>query len=840
MTEQDILSTVEQLTPKEKAALCSGKDFWTTKSVERLNVGSFVMSDGPHGLRKENEDDDNLGMKMSFPATAFPPAVNMASSWDPELVREIGIALGEQCLDQKVDIILGPGANIKRSPLCGRNFEYFSEDPYLAGKLGTAYIKGVESTGIGTSLKHFAANNNEYLRMTINSVVDERALREIYLSAFEESVKQGKPRTVMASYNKINGVYATDNPRLLTDILRKEWGFDGLVVSDWNATNDRVAGVKAGMDLEMPTSGSKNDRRILSALKNGDLTERELDTVTERILRTLCQCEAGRKDFSADYDKAHALAKRAACESVILMKNDDGLLPLSEGQPLLVLGKLARHSRYQGAGSSRINPYKLVSLCDALDAEGIKYEYRDAYSLDGDGKDSVLEAEALAAAENFDGTILCCIGLTDSYESEGYDRSHMRLPDAHNDLVSRLAALGKKTVFLLFGGSPVEMPWLDLASTLVNAYLPGEAGGEALTDIIFGRVNPSGKLAETYPFALEDNVNAQYFPMGPKNVEYRESIFVGYRYFDSAHKDVAFPFGHGLSYTRFEYGDLSVSDDKVSFKIKNVGERAGAEVAQLYIRDLSPVVFKADKELKGFAKPFLQPGEEITVELPLNKRSFAFYNTETESWYAASGEYEILVGSSSRDIRLSQKRYFRLDDPQPVRDLRKECPVYYALDNAADIPDDDFKALYGAPIPPNLPSKRGEFDENTTIGEFGCCLIGKIILKLAPSIIKTQVPNADMTTMLILTQGMKSMPLRGLVGISSGIIDSRLVDGLLYWGNKKRFKGLIKMIHGLICSLDNIARKDERNRQRKEMKKRLKSEEKARAAEEKAGRTDGR
>ena len=829
MTQQQLNDLISRMTLREKAAICSGRDFWTTKPFPKLGIGSFVMSDGPHGLRKENEDDDNLGMKMSFPATAFPPAVNMASSWDPDLIREIGVALGEQCLDQQVDILLGPGVNIKRSPLCGRNFEYFSEDPYLAGKMGAAYIKGVESTGVGTSLKHFAVNNNEYLRMTINSVVDERALREIYLSAFEECVKQGKPRTVMASYNRINGVYATDNPWLLDTLLRKQWGYEGMVVSDWNAANDRVAGVKAGMDLEMPTSGNKNDRRILAAIKSGALTEEELDSVVARVLRTLEVCENNRRPFKADYDKAHELARRAADESIILLKNDAGRLPLSKDEKLLVVGKLAEHSRYQGAGSSRINPYKLVSVREALDEAGVGYEYAEGYSLDGDGKDAALERKALELAKGFDGTIVCCIGLTDTYESEGYDRTHMTLPPSHDDLVTKLAGLGKPLVVVLFGGSPVEMPWLDKVDTLVNAYLPGEACGEAVLDILTGAVNPSGKLAETYPFKLEDNINAAYFPMGPKNVEYRESIYVGYRYYDSAKKQVAFPFGHGLSYTTFAYSDLNVDDHGATFTVTNTGKVAGAEVAQMYVRDLDPVVFKADKELKGFAKVFLAPGESKTVTLPFDERTFAFFNTAEADWHRSDGEYEILIGASSRDIRLSAKRKFAFGESSPVNARRAECPVYYDIAGATEIPADQFRALYDKPIPPNVPSKRGEFDDNTTLGEFGCCLLGKLILKAAPALIKSQVPNADMTTMLILTQGMQGMPLRALVGISSGIIDSRLVDGLLLWGNKHRLRGFFKMIAGLFGSLSNIEKKNRANMQRKLQKR---AEQKAKAKEQ--------
>ena len=833
MDEKKIKELITEMTLEEKASLCSGKDFWTTKPIQRLNIGSFVMSDGPHGLRKENEDDNNVGMKSSFPATAFPPAVSLAATWNEDLAKEVGDALGKQCLDQKVDILLGPGVNIKRSPLCGRNFEYFSEDPYLAGKLGAAYIEGVQQNGVGTSLKHFCANNNEHLRMTINSVVDERALREIYLPAFETCVKK-QPFTVMASYNKINGVYASDNEKLLDGVLRKEWGFDGLVVSDWNATNDRVEGIRAGMDLEMPASGGKNDSLIVEAVKKGALDEKALDIVVERILKLLYKCEGARKkDFKADYESAHKLARRVAEESIILLKNDENLLPADEENDILVIGALAKHSRYQGSGSSRINPYKLVSFTDCLTARGKKFDYADGYSLKGNGHDEKLYAEAINKAKNFDGTIVCFIGLTDNYESEGYDRTHMSLPAAHDKLVSALKGLGKDVVFVLCGGSPVLMPWLKNTNTLINAYLSGEAGGEAIYNVIFGKVNPSGKLAETYPLAENDSIASKYFPMGPINVEYRESIFVGYRYYDAAKKEVAFPFGYGLSYTTFEYSDLKCSQSEVSFKVTNAGDRDGAEVCQLYISDKAPVVFKAPKELKGFKKVFLKAGESTTVTLPLDMRSFAFFNTATGKWYAPKGEYSVLIGSSSRDIRLEGAVDVDFKDVQPIPDYATICPQYYDIENSETIDDSQFHNLYDKIIPPNVAPKRGEFDYNTTIGDFSCCLIGKIIIKIAPGLIKSQVPDADMTTMIMLTQGMKAMPLRGLTGISSGLIDSRLIDGMLLWGNKRRLRGLIKMIGGLFGSIYNINKKDEANARRKELKRQQKEQEKLLAQQQK-------
>ena len=832
MDKNKIKKLVSEMTLEEKASLCSGKDFWKTKPVSRLGIGSFVMSDGPHGLRKENEEDDNVGLKSSFPATAFPPAVSLAATWNEDLAKEVGDALGKQCLDQKVDILLGPGVNIKRSPLCGRNFEYFSEDPYLAGKLGAAYIEGVQQNGVGTSLKHFCANNNEHLRMTISSIVDERALREIYMPAFETCVKK-QPYTVMASYNKINGVYASDNEKLLDGVLRKEWGFEGLVVSDWNATNDRVAGIRAGMDLEMPASGGKNDSLIVDAVKKGTLDEKALDAVVERILTLLYKCESARKDYKADYDGAHELARRVAEESIILLKNDENLLPADEEKDLLVIGALAKHSRYQGSGSSRINPYKLVSFTDCLTARGKKFDYADAYSLKGNGHDEKLFAEAINKAKSFDGTIVCFIGLTDNYESEGYDRTHLSLPAAHDKLVSALKGLGKDVVFVLSGGSPVLMPWLKNTSTLLNAYLPGEAGGEAIYDVIFGKVNPSGKLAETYPLAENDSIASRYFPMGPINVEYRESIYVGYRYYDTAKKEVAFPFGYGLSYTTFEYSDLRCSQDSVTFRITNTGKYDGAEICQLYISDKNPIVFKAAKELKGFKKVFLKAGESKEITLPREMRSFAFYNPTTEKWYAPAGEYTILIGASSRDIRLEGSVNVDFGDVQPVPDYTTICPQYYDIENSDTIDDSQFSNLYGKTIAPNVAPKRGEFNYNTTLGDFSCCLIGKIILKVAPKLIKSQVPDADMTTMIMLTQGMKAMPLRGLTGISSGLIDARLIDGMLLWGNKKRLRGLFKMICGVFGSLYNINKKDEANARRKELKKQQKEQEKLLVQKEK-------
>lgn len=805
----EIKTLITKMTLEEKARLCSGYDFWSTKPIKRLGVPSVSVSDGPHGLRKENDDDKNVGLKTSFPATAFPPAVNLASSWSEDMAYKLGDALGKECLDQNVSVILGPGINIKRSPLCGRNFEYLSEDPYLAGKLSRKYIEGVQSNDVGTSLKHFCANNQEKLRMTINSVVDERTLREIYLPAFEEAVK-AQPDTVMCSYNKLNGTYLSDNKRMLTDILRDEWEFKGIVMSDWNATNNRVEGIRAGLDLEMPSSGGNTDKQIINAVKDGRLDEKQLDVIVERMLEFIFKSYSRlQPDYVANYEEAHNVAREIAEQSIVLLKNENNILPFdSDDDDIAVIGELARTFRYQGSGSSRINPYKLVNFLDALQLNGKKYEFAPAYDVNTDKLDEALLQEAVKVAKSHK-KVLLFVGLTDQYESEGYDRKHLNIPKSHSDIIDVVTSINPNTVVVLLGGSPVAMPWIYKVNALLNAYLPGEAGGEAIYNIVFGKVNPSGKLAETYPIKLEDNIVSQYFPMGPKNVEYRESIFVGYRYYDSADKNVLFPFGYGLSYTKFEYSDLKINDLTISYTVKNVGDKDGYEICQLYISDPSPIVYKAKKELKGFKKVFIKAGESVVVEHSLDYRSFAFYNTLINDWYAQNGNYDIMIGASSRDIRLQGEIYVEFDQTEKnVPDYKNICPSYYAIDNISEISQREFYALYGNDVPPNIPSKRGYFDYNTTIGELKVCLVGKMIVKFAPSVIKSQVPNADLTTLLMIQQGMEEMPLRGLVGITSGLVHNKVIEGMLLWGNKHYFRAMNRMFVGIFGTLRNITKKD--------------------------------
>ena len=825
---------IRNMTLFEKASLCSGQTFWETKSISRLNIPSIMMSDGPHGLRKENNDDaDNVALKSSYPATSFPPAVNMASTWNPQLIKEVGKALGEQCINQNIDVILGPGTNIKRSPLCGRNFEYFSEDPFLAGKMASNYIQGTKTTGVGTSLKHFAVNSQETNRMTINEIVDERTFREIYLTPFEIAVKESQPETVMCSYNRINGTYSSDNKYLLTDILRNEWGFEGLVVSDWNAVNDRVQGIIAGMDLEMPSCGGRTDKEIVKAVLDGSLAEADLDIVVERILTLIFSVIDARDDgYFYNYRDGHKLARKVANESIVLMKNEKNALPIDHNSKIAVIGSLAKTIRYQGAGSSRINPYNLVSFTDYLDSHKLNYEYKEGYKLSNDGYDEVLFNEAIECAKNNDKVILF-VGLTDSYECEGYDRKDMTIPLGHSKLIEALAEVNENVIVVLLGGSPVEMPWIDKVHTLLNAYLPGEAAGEAIADIIYGIINPSGKLAETYPVKLEDYIGSKYYVGGPKTAEHREGMYVGYRYYDTAKKNVQFPFGHGLSYTTFEYSNLKLSSEKitendkliVTFDIKNTGDMDGAEIAQVYVKDIESSIFRPEKELKGFKKVFIKAGETETISIELDKRSFAYYNVDIKDWAIESGEFEIIVGASSRDIKFTEKVFVTGNEKITHPDYRQTAPVYYNMESAEEIPTEQFEAVYGDKMPPNVPSKRGEFDKNTTIGEMKCCIIGKLFCKFAPAVIKSQVPDADMTTMLMLQQGMEEMPMRGLSGVTSGLLDNIVTEGIILWGNKHRMKGFGKMIKGLFVSLKNIKNISSENKVTLE-KKKLKEEQK--------------
>ena len=669
--ERDLKKIVSEMTLEEKAGMCSGLDFWHLKEVEHLGIPKVMVSDGPHGLRKQDEKGDHLGINDSIKAVCFPPAVLSACSFDRGLMEEMGKAIGREAQANDVSVVLGPAVNIKRSPLCGRNFEYYSEDPYLAGEIAAAFVKGVQSQHVGTSIKHFAANNQEYRRMSSSSEVDERTLREIYFPAFETAVKKAQPYTFMCSYNQINGTFASENKWLLTDVLRGEWGFKGYVMSDWGAVNDRVKGLEAGLELEMPASGGDNDAMIVKAVKDGALEEKILDQAVERILRIIFEYADHRKPQEFTMEKDHEEAQHIAEESMVLLKNENHILPLKTSEKAAFIGGFARNPRFQGGGSSHINCFKRTNVLDSVPCDA-QVVYAEGFPADRDFYDKALADEAVKAAAEADKAVIFA-GLPESFESEGYDRSHMRLPECQNRLITEILKVQPNTVIVLHNGSPVEMPWLGEIKGLLETYLGGQAGGAAAANILYGKINPSGKLAETMPLKLSDNPSYLNFGGGEK-VEYREGIFVGYRYYDTKEMDVAFPFGYGLSYTTFAYSNLKLSMENptekdtvmVSADVTNTGKSAGKEVVQLYIRDLTGSAIRPEKELKGFEKVFLEPGETKTVTMELNKRSFAWYNTELHDWFAASGDYEILVGASSRDIRLTETLHLNSSQRLPM------------------------------------------------------------------------------------------------------------------------------------------------------------------------------
>lgn len=670
--KRDVKAIIREMTLEEKAGMCSGKDFWHLKGVERLGIPEVMVSDGPHGLRKQAEEADHLGLNESIKAVCFPTACATACSFDRDLLEEMGERIGDECQAEDLSVILGPAVNIKRSPLCGRNFEYFSEDPYLASQMAAAHIKGVQSKNVGTSIKHFAANNQEHRRMSCSSEIDERTLREIYLAAFETAIKEAKPDTVMCSYNRINGEFASENHWLLTEVLRDQWGFEGYVMSDWGAVNDRVKGLKAGLELEMPGSGGNTDKEIVEAVKNGELEEAVLDRAVERILNIVFKFTDNRQEGKFDLEEDHKLAAKIAGESMVLLKNE-GVLPLpAQGKKIAFIGKFAETPRFQGGGSSHINSFKITSALEAV-KEVAEVTYAQGYDVKEDVIDQAMLNQAVETAKEADVAVIFA-GLPDAFESEGYDRTHMRMPDCQNTLISEIAKVQENVVVVLHNGSPVEMPWADQVKGILEAYLCGQAVGQAEVDILFGKVNPSGKLAETIPYKLSDNPSYLNFPGDGQKVEYKEGVFVGYRYYDTKEMPVRYPFGYGLSYTTFEYSDLQLSSDKikdtdklkVTLKVKNTGNRAGKEIVQLYVADKTGAASRPVKELKNFVKVELQPQEEKTVEMELDKRSFAWYNTDIHDWYAASGEYEILAAASSRDIRLKKTVYVESTTELPM------------------------------------------------------------------------------------------------------------------------------------------------------------------------------
>lgn len=657
MTREEIQNLILQMTLEEKAGMCSGADFWHLKGVERLGIPSVMVTDGPHGIRKQAQGADHLGINESEKAICFPAGCATAASFDRELIKRQGETIGHECQAMNVSTILGPAMNIKRSPLCGRNFEYYSEDSYVSSELAAALIEGVQSRNVGTSAKHFLANNQEKRRMTNSSDVDERTLREIYLASFEGAVKKAKPWTVMSSYNCINGEFVGDSYEYLTKILRDEWGFDGYVVSDWGAVNDRVKALKAGLDLEMPHGSDENDEMIVKAVKNGDLDEKILDLTCERILDIIFRYTQNRDETAVfDYEKDHETAAEVESECMVLLKNENNILPLDAFKKIAFIGKYAKTPRYQGGGSSHINSWKVESALDAAKSipQLANVTFAEGYQDEKDEVVKELQDEAVKTAADADIAVLF-IGLPDNFESEGYDRKHMNLPNCQNELVQKVLEVQKNVVIVLHNGSPVIMPWKDSVSGILEAYLGGEAVGRATAEVLAGMKNPCGRLAETFPLRLEDTPCYLTYGKGYDNADYREGVFVGYRYYTSKKMETAFPFGHGLSYTTFEYSDLQLDkkemSDKdtveVSVKVKNTGNRAGKTVVQLYVEAPETEVVRPVRELRGFEKIFLEAGEEKTVTFTLDERAFAYWNTLIHDWYAEEGTYKVMIGENA-------------------------------------------------------------------------------------------------------------------------------------------------------------------------------------------------
>ena len=806
---------IKQMTLEEKSNFCSGLDYWHTPGLEKLDIPVVMWTDGPHGIRKRSEkkDKDQQMSLKGVPAICFPTAATTACSWDPDLIYEMGVLLGEECLKEQVSVLLGPGTNIKRSPLCGRNFEYFSEDPYLAGEISAAFVNGVQSKGIGTSLKHFAGNNQETRRMTVDSVVDERAFREIYLTSFEKTVKQAQPWTIMCAYNRLNGTYCAENKWLLTDVLRDEWGFKGMIVTDWGAENDRVAGLLAGQELEMPTSNGEGDRQIVEAVKDGRIPEEFLDKMVDNVLDVILRSKEVLGTYEYDTVAHHQKAREIAGQCMVLLKNDNALLPLKKTANVAVIGEMAKKPRYQGAGSSIVNAIKIDTAFDSIVEKGASVTYAAGYSTEKKNKisDEQFIAEAVEAARGKDAAILF-IGLTEEFESEGFDRTHIGIPALHTKLVDAVTAVNPNVIVAISGGAVIEMPWADKVQAILNCYLGGEASGSAAADILFGDVNPSGKLAETYPLSLSDNPSFNYFPGDVSTVEYRESVFVGYRYYDTAKKNVQFPFGYGLSYTTFEYSDLTVSANSikdtdevtVSFKVKNTGNVDGAEVAQLYIKDNESTIYRPEKELRAFKKVFLKAGEEQTITLTLGKRAFAYYNVNIHDWHVETGAFTICVGASSRDIRLTAEITVESTVDAAAPDYKATAPAYYSAD-IMSVPDEQFVAVLGRELPPSSVVAYPNLTIANTLEDSEAGKNGRKIVNLLRKFVGTE----GMACAIAL-----QTPVKNFISMSLGVFSPKMAQELLDVLNDKKplvrglaamiIKAIPKVIAGLPALLKSI------------------------------------
>lgn len=786
MKHQELLS---KLTLEEKAALLSGRTVWETRDIPRLRIPSIFLSDGPHGIRKQAGAGDHLGLNESLKATCFPTAATVANSWNEELGEEIGRALGEEAAAQNVQVLLGPGLNIKRSPLCGRNFEYFSEDPYLSGKMAAAYIRGIQSQGVYACPKHFAVNSQELRRMAMNAVVDERTLREIYLTGFEIAVKEGGAKAIMSAYNQVNGEYANENSHLLLDILRKEWGFDGIVITDWGGSNDHVKGVKCQSNLEMPAPGLDSAREIVRAVENGILTQEELDICADQLLDAVLTLSR-KKDTGFNEKEHHALAKKAAAESAVLLRNENEILPLKPKTRVALIGDFALEPRYQGAGSSMVNPTEVESMSSMIQ----DYDLQVVGSARGymrSGKaDEGMKKEALDLAAQAD-VILYCFGLDEISESEGLDRSHMRVPQNQIELLGELVKINENIVGIMSAGSSVEMPWHYCFKAILHGYLCGQAGAGAMLDILTGKVNPSGRLNETYPIRYEDTPAFRYFPASEKNSEYREGIFVGYRYYDTSTARVQYPFGYGLSYTEFTYSDLQVSESKASFTVTNTGNMDGAEVAQLYVGLPGANVFRPQKELKGFRKVFLKKGESRRIEIPFDDKTFRYWNVKTNSWETEGGEYLIMVGASVADIRLSNKVTIKGTTDEIPYTVEKVPSYYSGL--ISQVKEEEFESLLGYPIPNR--KWRGDLSINDAICQMYYARSGlaRFVYQILTDKKKKSEKSGkpDLNILFIY-----NMPFRGIAKMTGGAVSMEMVEGILTAVNGHFFRGMTAVIRG--------------------------------------------
>ena len=787
MNHADVIA---KLSLREKCALLSGATVFETHALPNKGVPAIWLSDGPNGLRKQAGPADHLGLNPAEPATCFPTAATVANSWDPALGEEIGKALGEETASYRVNVILGPGLNTKRSPLCGRDFEYFSEDPYLSGKLAAGYVRGIQSVGVSACPKHFAANNQELRRMASNSVLDERTLRELYLTGFEIAVKEGRPKCIMTSYNRVNGTYANENHHLLQDILHGEWGYDGAVVTDWGGSNDHVEGVREGSTLEMPCPGFGSAKRLMQAVEEGRLPESAVDARVDELLELVFTTDAAVKAAPKRFDRDahHALARRAAAESVVLLKNEDDLLPLKPGQSVALIGDFAQTPRYQGAGSSSVNATRVDNLKDAAEADDITLAgFCAGYERSGTPNPAFVE-EAAALARKADVVVLC-MGLDESSESEGLDRSHICIPENQKQLLEAVAQANENLVVVLSAGSVVETGWVSRCKAVLHAYLGGQAGAGAIMDVLTGRVNPSGKLAETLPLTYEDTPAARYFPGKQQNVEYREGLYIGYRYYETAHVPVRYPFGYGLSYTTFAYSDLKADADKVTFTITNTGSRAGAEIAQLYVAKADAAVFRPEKELKGFAKVFLQAGECKTVTIPLDDKAFRYWNVKTDRWETEGGSYQLLVGASVQDIRLRAEVPVQgTGAPDPYVGKAVQC---YRTADIKNVPDAAFEALLGHAIPEDKP----HIDQTMTLGELNhsrsplCWLAWAVLHTLLKRSSREGTPDLNLLFQY-------NMPVRALAQMTSGMVGQETVDGIVMEAKGFWIIGLLRALIG--------------------------------------------